>query len=185
MAIGLLGASLTACVADPDKGMPYGYMTVGDAPLTAEKVTYQDTVAQPRCEKYSKETVPSAGRGALAYGVNHGVGGFVAGAAGGAASTALEYGVLGAVLAPHALLAVGGATGINAGIQSGVQAAISGAESSNVRRHATTQACLSNEALGNHMIPPSVGRGIQSSRVPQSFGAHQDQPPAQLVAPDQ
>jgi hypothetical protein len=161
--------ALGACATGPGPLDPYatishGYTTVGDAPLTPEKVNYQDKVVAPRCNQYAKETVPNKWVMGGAYAINHGVAGFASGAVGYMAETH----IIGVAAGPQTVLAVGAATGINAGAQAGV----SGMEQSDALRYNKTDACLTNDVLGIHQIPPSVGRRIAAGKQPAtSFGA--------------
>jgi hypothetical protein len=166
-------ASLGGCIStngvphlDPYKGVGYGYYTAGNEQLTKKVIAYQDTVVQPRCEAWAKETTPNGWRMAGAYGVNHGVAGF----AGGALGYLGETNIIGAAVKAHTVLGVGAYSGV----ASAFSGAMSGMESSDAQRHTGTRGCLASDAGGIHYIPPSIAKqvrnGPQSENEGPSFG---------------
>src|SRR5262249_22570954 len=124
--LALTMASIAACGTvphiNPYKDVPTGNYFYGDTVPSAEYFANQDKVVKPHCDRYARETNPSEGKMSTAYGVNHGVAGFVGGSGGSAA----DFGIAGApVTAPLVL-----GNGAYYGIAAGTQGFITGAETS-------------------------------------------------------
>lgn len=172
--VALIGSSLGACAAgrlDPYQGVPYGYYTTGSKPLTKQTIDYQDTVVQPRCETWAKETTPKAWKMAGAYATNH----FVAGAAGAAIGYTAQANIVGAIVHPTSVAGVA----VTAGVQSGFNAGMSGLENHDAQVHTGTRGCIISDAGGYHYVPPSEGQRIKEGKqAPTSYG------PAQRVIRD-
>jgi hypothetical protein len=159
----LTGMSLSACTLDPNKGVPYPYVTIGNNPLTAEKVVYQDKVVQPRCEQVAKETTPNRDKLGAYYAFNHAQSGAVGGL-----GYATELKV--ASLAANPPLA--GGIAVAGAMNGAANGFVSGRESADNQLHGNTKNCISSDAEGVHMIPPSEGRKIATGKQPPtSYGA--------------
>jgi hypothetical protein len=157
------GISLSGCIVDPYKGVPYGYATVGNQPLTPEKVGYQDKVVQPRCETYAKETTPSSVKMGSYYAFNHAQAGAVQGL--GYMAELKTAGLTALPGVPEGITVAGAINGASGGY-------VSGRESADGQRHNTARGCLVDDVEGVHLIPPSEGRRIATGQQPPtSYGA--------------
>ena len=98
----------------------------------------------PHCAEWAKDTNPTTGKAAAAFGVNHGVAGFF----GGFTAAEAQGGIVGGpVTAPYAA-----STGVWSALNDGPQAAMSGAEMVDQQRHSGTIWCMLSNTGGYHVV---------------------------------